>query len=136
MARNDISLKQAVVELQRELAPEECERLARRDDFKQILQQEKNRYRSEVANSPDRTKATKIGILQLAVEKLLAEGEWEKAAKITMEQAKLEGELNADSNINIFAGLTAKDIASEREKVLKQIEADRSDRDTPEILPN
>jgi len=132
MARNSLSLKQAVSELKVQITPEECELVSRRKEFQQILREERNKFHTEVADQPGRNKSTALGMMQVAIEKLMVEGEWDKAVAAIEKLAKLEGWVGSDSNINIFSGLTARDIAEAKERISKQIEP----RSPQEILPN
>ena len=72
-----------------------------------------------IANDPTRTKSVVLGQLVVLADKLTREGEYDKAAGVLEKLAKLEGWQGADSNVNIFAGLTAKDIAEARARITK-----------------
>lgn len=121
MVRNSVSFSQAANDLKLPLSPTECEKVVKRKEFQQILRQEKNAFRQEVANEPGRTKSTAVGMMVLAIENLITEGEWDKAVAAIEKLAKLEGWLGAESNVNIFAGMTARDIATEKERILKEL---------------
>lgn len=121
MVRNSVSFSQAANDLKLPLSPTECEKVVKRKEFQQILRQEKNAFRQEVANEPGRTKSTAVGMMVLAIENLITEGEWDKAVAAIEKLAKLEGWIGADSNVNIFAGLTARDIAEAKQKLTEQV---------------
>lgn len=120
MVRSGLSFLQATVELGVAIDPEECETYSRRGEFKEILRAEQNKYHQMVANDPTLTKSVVVGQLYVLADKLQREGEHDKAAAVLEKLAKLAGWQGGDSNVNIFAGLTAKDIAEARERIQSQ----------------
>lgn len=121
MVRNNTSLKQAALDLGVSLDPDEAERIGRRKEFQEILRAESNKYFSAVANDPTRTKSSVLGRMWVQAERLEAEGEHEKAAVVLDKIAKIEGWTGADSNVNIFADLTGRDLAEAKERIKKQL---------------
>ena len=119
MVRNNSSLKVAALDLGIELDPAEAERIGRRKDFQEILRIERNKYHAAVANDPSRTKSVALGMMWVAAERLARDGENEKAAVVLEKIAKVEGWAGNEGNINIFSGLTARDIAEARERLSK-----------------
>lgn len=120
MVRNNSSLKQAALDLGIKLDPDELVRLGRRKDFQEICRVERNKYHAAVANDPTRTKSAALGMMWMLAEKLTAEGELEKAAQVLDKLAKMEGWSGNEGNVNIFSGLTARDIAEARERLTKK----------------
>jgi len=112
---------QAARQVGLEWTEKECEKITRRPEFKRILREEKYKHASEVANTPGRNKSSAIGMMQVAIENLLSEGEWDKAVAAIEKLAKLEGWMGSDSNINIFAGLTAKEIEEQKAKIQAEV---------------
>lgn len=117
MVQSGVSFLQAAVELGIKVDPDEAEATSRRKEFAEILRTEKNKYHQMIANDPTRTKSVVLGQLVLLADKLTRDGEYDKAAGVLEKLAKLEGWQGADSNVNIFAGLTAKDIAEARARI-------------------
>lgn len=117
MVRGNQSLKQAAVELDLKLDPDEVERIARRQDFQEIFRVEQNKHFAAVANDPSRSKSVAIGKLEVLIDHLMKAGEYDKAGVLIEKLGKLEGWSGADSNINVFSGLTARDIAEARERL-------------------
>lgn len=117
MVRNNTSLKQAALDLGIQLDPDEVTKLGRRKDFQEILRIEKNKFHAAVANDPTRTKSAALGMMWVLAERLMAEGELEKAAQTLDKLAKMEGWSGNEGNINIFSGLTARDIAEAKERI-------------------
>lgn len=117
MVRGNMSLKQAAVEVGHPLDPDEAEKVSRRRDFQEILRVEKNKYYATIANDPSRTKSTAIGKMEMLIDKLIVAGEYDKAGVLIEKLGKLEGWTGAESNVNIFSGLTARDIAEARDRL-------------------
>jgi hypothetical protein len=133
MARNSCGLKQAAFEIDKQLTAEECEIVARRVEFQEILLEEEDKYRGNLATRPSRSKEVAVGIMLEAIDKLMKQGDYDKAATAIEKLAKLEGWTSGESNINIFSGVTARDIAHEREKLEQKL---RENPDKPSPLPN
>lgn len=136
MVTNQVSFKQAVGELKIPWTTQECEQISARKEFKQILRAEKYKYHSEVANQPGRNKNAALGLLLVSIENLAMKGEDEKVVAAIEKLAKLEGWIGGDSNVNIFAGLTARDIAEAKKRLQTQIDPPEPARPTEEVLPN
>lgn len=117
MARNGLSLKEAAHEIGLELDLSEVSRLQRDKEFQEILRNEENKYAAAVANDPSRTKSVAIGKMWLMADKLEREGDHEKAAVVIEKIAKMEGWAGAEGNVNIFSGLTAKDIQEAKARI-------------------
>jgi hypothetical protein len=117
MARTSCSLKQASGDVGHPLDPDEAERTFRRRDFQDILRSEKNKFFAGIANDPTRSKSVAIGKMEMLIDRLIVAGEYEKAANAIDKLGKLEGWVGADSNVNIFSGLTARDIAEARARL-------------------
>jgi hypothetical protein len=119
MVRNNSSLKTAALDLSIELDPIEAERIGRRKDFQEILRIEQNKYYAAVGNDPSRTKSVAIGRMWVSAERLARDGEHDKAVQALERIAKVEGWSGNEGNVNIFSGLTARDIAEARERLAK-----------------
>ena len=121
MAKSGLSLKQAAMELKWDLDVEEIEEISRRPEFIETLNSEKYRSRSELANLPGRDKSSSIGLLLQCAEKLFVEGNYKASAEVATQILKAEGHLGSDSNIQIFAGLSAKDISEAKARLQEEI---------------
>src|SRR5579864_9643615 len=117
MVRTSCSLKQAALEIGHPLDPDEADKVSRRRDFQEILRVEKNKFYAGIANDPTRTKSVVLGQMWHLADRLIAEGEFEKAAGVLDKLSKMEGWSGNEGNINIFSGLTARDIAEARERL-------------------
>lgn len=121
MVRNNSSLKQAALDLKIKLDPDEVQVIERRKEFQEILRTEQNKFYAMVANDPTRTKSTILGKLVIQAELLQKQGDYDKAAVVLEKVAKIEGWTGADQNVNIFAGLTARDISEAKERINKEL---------------
>jgi hypothetical protein len=117
MARTNCSLKNAALEIGHPLDPDEADKLSRRRDFQDILRVEKNKHFAGLANDPTRTKSVVLGQMWYLADRLIADGEFDKAASVLEKLSKMEGWSGNEGNINIFSGLTARDIAEARERL-------------------
>jgi hypothetical protein len=137
MVRESYNLKQAASQIGHPLDPDEAEKVERRRDFQDILRIEKNKFYAAVANDPSRSKSSAIGKMEVLIDCLMREGEYDKAAAAIEKLGKLEGWVGGDSNVNVFAGLTARDIAEARERLIKgNTQPDSSGTAVPEPLAN
>jgi len=121
MIRNNTSLKQSALDLGIQLDPDEVLVIERRKEFQEILRGEANKYYAAVANDPTRTKSTVLGKLVVQAELLHAQGDYDKAAIVLEKVAKIEGWTGADQNVNVFAGLTARDIQEARDRISAEV---------------
>lgn len=128
MVRNSCTLKVAALEIGHPLDPDEADKVTRRRDFQEILRIEKNKFYAGVANDPTRTKSVVLGQMWFLADRLIAEGEFEKAAGVLDKLGKMEGWSGNEGNINIFSGLTARDIAEARQRLANYKSDHRSDK--------
>lgn len=119
MVRLSLNLKQAALEIGHPLDSDEADKVSRRREFQEILRVEKNKFYAAIANDPTRTKSVVLGKLWDLADKLMLEGEHEKAAGVLDKLAKVEGWSGNEGNINIFSGLTARDIAEAKDRITK-----------------
>lgn len=117
MVRTNCSLKAAASEIGHPLDPDEADKVTRRRDFQEILRIEKNKFYTAVANDPTRTKAVVLGQMWFLADRLISEGEYEKAASVLDKLGKMEGWSGNEGNINIFSGLTHRDIAEAKARL-------------------
>src|SRR5690242_1202712 len=114
MVRQGITLRQAAADLGQMLTVEEAEDAFRRRSFTRLLWAARNRWFAEIAEDPERSKAAKIGQLEILAKKLEDEGAHDKAAEVIFKIAKIEGWLTPDSTVNVFGSLSAKEFAEVR----------------------
>lgn len=107
------------------LTSKEIEDIHRSNTFQAVLRNERLRYATEVARDPALNKDAAIGMMLISIEKLMAEGESDKAVVALEKLAKLTGWIGSDSTVNVFADLKQKDY----EELKRRVEAARADRD-------
>ena len=120
MVREEKSLFAVSNDLDLGLTVKECERLSLDKDFAACLRGERNKMYKELASDPNRSKVSTIGNLLFCADQLSKSGSFDKAAKVLLDVAKMEGWLEDKSVVNVFGDLSAKDLAQMREKVQKK----------------
>jgi len=100
------------------LNAKDVDAIYRSSTFQAILRNERLRFASEYAKDPALSRDAAIGLMLQAIEKLMAESEWDKALEGLAKLAKLTGWIGADNNVTVFADLKQKDY----EELKKQIE--------------
>lgn len=134
MIKDDLSMIAAVTRLGLELSNQDCDELSRDEEFQRLLRAERNRYYRDLAVDPSRDKRTAVGMMLSAIQKLLDEGEWDKAVEGITKLAKLEGWLAPDGQVSIFANLSAKDLEEVRKRLQEANE--RQDRSSTPRTPD
>lgn len=120
MVREGKNLLLVVDELGLEgLTSRDIEEIHKSNTFQAILRNERLRFATEIARDPALTKDAAVGMMLQAVEKLLLEGEWDKALEGLQKLAKLAGWVGSDNQVNVFADLKQRDY----EELKKQIES-------------
>lgn len=117
IARENKSIMVVVDEMGIEgVRPQELDQIYRSRMFQTILRSERNRYALEVAGDPSLRKDTAVGFMMIAINNLMAEGEWDKALEGLQKLSKLAGWQGTDG-VNIFADLKPSDFEELRKKV-------------------
>jgi hypothetical protein len=116
--REDKSLFQCSNELDLGLTVKELEALQKDKDFAAVLRSERWKFYKEIASDPNRSKTSTIGNLLFAADRLMAKGHEDKAARIYMDVAKLEGWFE-ERSVTVFGDISQADINKLKEKVLK-----------------
>lgn len=112
------------------LTSRDIESVHKSNTFQAILRNERLRFATEIARDPALSKDAAVGMMLQAIEKLMAEGEWDKALEGVTKLAKLAGWIGADQQVNVFADLKQKDY----EELKKQIESRKSTTRTDQII--
>jgi len=112
------------------LTSKEAEEIHRSNTFQTVLRNERLKFATEYARDPALSRDAAIGMMMIGIEKLMLEGEWDKAIDGLTKLSKLTGWLGADQNVNVFADLKQKDL----EEMRKQIESGKGkSRDIPSL---
>lgn len=110
------SLLHCANELDLNLTQKEILDLQKDKDFASCLRAERWKFYKELAADPHRTKQSAIGSLLALADRLTEAGQYDKAANVIMNIAKMEGWLDEKTQINVFGDLSQKDINQMREK--------------------
>lgn len=98
------------------LTTRECENVQKLKAFQEVLRTRRNVYYKEIAGDASLSRAAIKGQLVVAIGKMMENGQYDKAANAIMQLAKFEGWVSDGTNVNLFADLTAGDLAKLREK--------------------
>lgn len=98
------------------LTTRECENVQKTKAFQEVLRTRRNVYYKEIAGDASLSRAAVKGQLVLVIGKLIEKEQYDKAANAIMQLAKFEGWTSDGTNVNVFADLTAGDLAKLREK--------------------
>ena len=120
MVRESKSLAQAVTDLGVSLSTVDVKKVEKRPSFQRLLWDARNKWNREIADIPSRTKQSTIGQLQLIAEKLIQEGAFDKAAEVLFKLAKLENWVGETGTVNVFGGLSQRDIDDLKKKLPKE----------------
>lgn len=132
MVRNGLTLRQASNDLNVAVTSADLENIQRRRSFQELLRKERLRYYQELGASSEVTKAALIGRYLILADKLEQEGEHKACAEVLFMVNKLRGEVGAESNVNVFADLTAKDY----ERIRRNLEEGKVPRNVGSDRPN
>jgi hypothetical protein len=120
MARQDKDIWVAATELELGLTSEECVRVTKNKLFQKMLRTERTKIYNDLARDPERGKDTLVGKAIFAIEKLFDNEQWDKALTGILSLAKIEGYVGADTNVNLFSGLSTQDMAALKERLKKK----------------
>lgn len=98
------------------LTARECENVQKTKLFQETLRTRRNIYHKEIAGDSSFSRAAAKGQLMVAINKMMEKEQYDKAAAAIMNLAKLEGWTSDGTSVNVFADLTATDLAKLREK--------------------
>lgn len=102
------------------ISSRECEQIQRSKAFQDVLRARRNVYHKELANDPTLTKATMEGQLIVAINGLMVNGAYDKAANVIMQFAKLRGWSVEQTSVNIFNDLRNGDISKLKAELAKK----------------
>jgi hypothetical protein len=124
MVRNGLSLRQAANDLNIAVTTVDLENIQRRRSFQALLRSERSRYYQELGSDPSLTKECVIGKLLLLADKLYEQGDYDKSGEILFKIEKIRGHVGSDQAVNIFHGLSAKELEEARRRLVERNELD------------
>lgn len=126
MAREGLALDEAATRLKIAITSQEARSTQRSKPFQRLLLTERNRFFREIASNREWSKATAVGILLDCCERLRQEGEFDKAAEVILKAAKILGWVGETGNVQVFAGMTGRELEQVREKLVKRVKSETS----------
>lgn len=117
MIREQKSLREAVTDLGIPLNSQECVVFAKRRSFQALLRKAKSVYETEIGTDPGLSKDKVAGQMQILADRLMDKGEDDKAAQVLERLAKIKNWIGEAGSVNIFSGLTQRDIDEMKEKL-------------------
>lgn len=117
MAREGITLREAATRLRVPVGTEEAANLFRTKGFQRLLRVERLRFFGEVGQDPEWRRKTAIGMLLACAQRLMEDGAHDKAAEVILKAARVEGWLDSETQVNVFAGLSQKDLDAMKAKI-------------------
>lgn len=124
MAREGLALDEAATRLKIAITSQEARSTQRSKPFQRLLLTERNRHFREIASNREWSKQTAVGILLDCCERLRAEGEFDKAAEVILKAAKILGWVGETGNVQVFAGMTGRELDQIREKLIKRAKSE------------
>lgn len=123
MVREEKDVWVAATELNLGLTSDECRALSKNKGFQRALRAERLKLYNELANDPNRSKSTLIGQAIQCIDKLMDSAP-DKALAGIITLAKIEGWVGADTNVNVFAGLTTNEMEALKAKLKRRADGD------------
>lgn len=120
MVRENVGLRRAAVELSLDLTQEECDKISKRKNFQDILRAERNKYYGEIATTPGHSKNSAVGLMVFLINKLIEDGQYDKALEGVQKLSKLEG-WDKSEQVNIIAGISSRDLEEARKTLLERL---------------
>ena len=117
MAREGKGLKEVLTDLGIPLTSAECALVMRRKSFQSLLRTSRNRLAQETASDPGHNKVSLVGKLLILADKLILEGQFDKASEVLFKIGRLENWVGEGGQVNIFGSLTQKDIDEMKAKL-------------------
>jgi hypothetical protein len=119
MVREDKDIFVSATELELGLTSAECAKVTKNKTFQKLLRGYRNELYNELARDPRRSKDTLVGKAIFSIEKLMEAEQYDKAMTGILSLAKIEGYVGSDTNVNVFSGLSTKDMADLKAKLKK-----------------
>jgi hypothetical protein len=118
MVRENKSFKEAVTDLGIPLNTNDCVIYARRNSFKALLRAATAKFHNEIGTDPSLTKDSVAGQLKILADRLMEKGDDDKSAQVLERLAKVKNWIGEGGNVNIFSGLTQRDIDEMKAKIV------------------
>jgi hypothetical protein len=133
MVRQNLSLRQAAMQLGVEITPQQADNISGRIRFQDALQEVRMAHYAEIGSNPNLNRDVVIGMLYQMAERLAADREDYKAADALLKLAKVKGIVGPepDSAWKLVGGLSQADLDVLKERLRGQKDCTRSESDEP-----
>ena len=121
IAREGISLREAATRLRLEITNEEAANTFRTKGFQKLLRSERQRFYMEIAQDPTWSRRTAIGKMLYLADRLMDNGEYDKAADTILKIARVEGWLSGETQVTVFNQLSDKELDQLRLDAAKRV---------------
>lgn len=127
MSREGLQITEAATRLKVPMTTLEARNTFRSAVFQRILRSSRNRHFREIGTDKEWSKKTAVGKLLACAEELFTRGEYDKAAEVILKATKVEGWVGEAGNVNVFAGMTGRDLDQIRQKLRERAESESKD---------
>jgi hypothetical protein len=119
MARTGQSLVKVATDMNLGLTASQCAKIEVLPDFVATLRGERFKYYAEIERDPNNSKAALVGRLLKNAQELEEKKALKDANSALVAAAKIEGWMDSSTQITVMGDVTAKDIQSMKEKLVK-----------------
>jgi hypothetical protein len=123
MVRQNLSLRQAALQLGEEVTPQQADNIAGRIRFQEALDEARLAYAAEIGSHPKLTREAVIGRLYQLAERLAANHEDYKAADAYLKLAKTAGFVGAEAPPSVLSTLTQSELDEVRQRIRQMKQA-------------
>ena len=120
IARESITLKEAATRLQVPLTTEAASNTFRSKAFQRVLRAARNQHWREICRDQTFSKDAVVGQMYWLASQLAEAGELEKALDGLLKLSKVQGWLGAETNVNVFQGLSGRDIETLKKQTIER----------------
>jgi hypothetical protein len=121
IAREGISLREAATRLRLEITNEEAANTFRTKGFQKLLRSERQRFYMEIAQDPTWSRRTAIGKMLYLADRLMDNGEYDKAGELILKVARVEGWLSNETQVTVFNQLSDKEVEEIKQRAAQRV---------------
>jgi hypothetical protein len=123
MARESISLREALTRLRVSLASDEVAKISRRASFQKLVRNAQNTLYQEIAGDPSYSRRAVIGKMLWMVDRMADSGEFRDAVEGLLKVARVEGWLSDATSVNVFNALTDQQLQELKKRAAERVVA-------------
>ena len=121
VAREGISEREAVTKLGLAFSSEDISNLKRSKVYQQLLRGCRNRFYREIAVDPEWNKNAAMGQMLYLTQRLIEEGQFDKAGELLLKVAKIAGWLGPDTALTVVGAMSHNDLEEAKQRIREQI---------------